>query len=100
MSPLCHTSVSKWSLAAGVKDLHDPAKIERCAKVAGEVVYIVTTALNEFLDEKDGRAGLEPVTGDTALHQVPRPTPPVQKARKWNQQGHMECLMCHEDHTA
>ncbi len=32
MSPLCHTSVSKWSLAAGVKDLHDQAKIERCAK--------------------------------------------------------------------
>jgi hypothetical protein len=23
MSPLCHTSVSKWSLAIGVKDLHD-----------------------------------------------------------------------------
>ena len=46
MSPLCHTSVSKWSLAAGVKDLHDQAKIERCAKVSGEVVYFVTTALN------------------------------------------------------
>jgi len=27
--------VSKWSLAAGVKDLHDQAKIVRCAKVAG-----------------------------------------------------------------
>jgi len=52
MSPLCHTSVSKWSLAAGVKDLHDQAKIERCAKVAGDVVYIVTTALNEFFDGK------------------------------------------------
>ena len=52
MSPLCHTLVSKWSLAAGVKDLHDQAKIERCAKVAGEVVYIVTTALNEFFDGK------------------------------------------------
>jgi len=28
------------------------------------------------------------------------PGTPAQKPRRWNQQGHMECLMCHEDHTA
>ena len=72
MSPLCHTSVSKWSLAAGVKDLHDQGKIERCAKVAGEVVYIVTTALNEFFEGKWVAPVWNPVTGDSALHQVPR----------------------------
>ncbi len=62
MSPLCHTSVSKWSLEAGVKDLHDAAKIERCIGCHG-------------------------------------PGTPAQKPRRWNQQGHMECLMCHEDRT-
>jgi hypothetical protein len=24
---------------------------------------------------------------------------PAQKAMRWNQQGHMECVMCHSDHT-
>ena len=100
MSPLCHTSVSKWSLAAGVKDLHDPAKIERCAKVAGEVVYIVTTALNEFFDGKWVAPVWNPSPEAAHCVKCHGPTTPTQKARRWNQQGHMECLMCHEDHTA
>jgi hypothetical protein len=99
MSPLCHTSVSKWTLAAG-EQVTSEAKKERCAKVAGEGAYIATKALNEFF------AG--------------RWTPPVWKPSKEishclgchgpdtrdqtldgmnNQQGHMECLMCHTDHT-
>jgi len=28
------------------------------------------------------------------------PDTATQKARKWNQQGHMDCRMCHDDHTA
>jgi anaerobic selenocysteine-containing dehydrogenase len=24
---------------------------------------------------------------------------PAQKAMNWNQQGHMDCVMCHGDHT-
>ncbi|MFN9209643.1 MAG: hypothetical protein ACK6C0_17455 [Betaproteobacteria bacterium] len=51
MSPLCHTSLSKWVVAAGT-DIKSEAKIERCAKVAGEVVYIVVVALNEYFDGK------------------------------------------------
>ena len=51
MSPLCHTSVSKWALAAGATIKSD-AKIERCAKVAGEVAYTVTRALNEYFAGK------------------------------------------------
>ncbi len=39
MSPLCHTSVSKWTLAAG-------------AKVTGEVVYVVVDHLNQYFDGK------------------------------------------------
>ena len=100
MSPLCHTSVSKWSLAAGVKDLHDQAKIERCAKVAGEVVYIVTTALNEFFEGKWVAPVWNPSPEIQHYIKCHGPDTPAQKARKWNQQGHMECLMCHTDHTA
>jgi hypothetical protein len=100
MSPLCHTSVSKWSLEAGVKDLHDPAKIERCAKVAGDVVYVVTTALNEFFDGKWVAPVWQPSKGIEHCIGCHGPDTAAQKPRRWNQQGHMECLMCHEDHTA
>lgn len=47
MSPLCHTSVSKWTVTAGT-EVTSKAKLERCAKVAGEVCYIATMALNEY----------------------------------------------------
>ena len=100
MSPLCHTSVSKWSLEAGVKDLHDAAKIERCAKVAGEVVYIVTTALNEFFDGKWVAPAWQPSKGIEHCIRCHGPATPTQQPKRWNQQGHMECLMCHTDHTA
>ena len=49
MSPLCHTSVSKWVYEAGV-NIKTQEKIERCAKVAGEVAYTVTLALNEYFE--------------------------------------------------
>lgn len=99
MSPLCHTSSSKWTLAAGA-EVTSEEKIERCAKVVGEVVYTVVLALNEYFEG--------------------RWTPPVWKPSEkiehciechgpdnmWHvhdgmnhQQGHMECLMCHSDHT-
>ncbi len=47
MSPLCHTSVSKWAMAAG-EEISSKAKKERCAKVCGEVVYTVVLAMNEY----------------------------------------------------
>jgi hypothetical protein len=36
MTPLCHTSVTKWTLAAGA-EVSSKEKYERCAKVAGEL---------------------------------------------------------------
>jgi hypothetical protein len=51
MSPLCHTSVSKWTMAAGAQ-VTSREKKERCAKVTGDVVYIVTLALNEYFAGK------------------------------------------------
>jgi hypothetical protein len=99
MSPLCHTSVSKWALEAGATIKSD-AKIERCAKVAGEVVYTVTLALNEFFDGKWVAPVWKPSPEIEHCIKCHGPEVPTQKVRKWNQQGHMECLMCHTDHTA
>jgi hypothetical protein len=99
LSPLCHISVSKWTMAAGAQ-LTSREKKERCAKVTGEIVYTVTLSLNEYFAGKW--------------------TPPVWKPSKQiehcirchgsddmahskdgmgNQQGHMECLLCHDDFT-
>jgi hypothetical protein len=99
MSPLCHTSVSKWALAAGAQ-IKEDAKIERCAKVAGEVAYTVTLALNEYFAGSWVAPAWKP--SDDIAHCVKchGPDTATQKARKWNQQGHMECTMCHTDHTA
>ena len=49
MSYVCHTSVTKWTLAAGA-EVNSKQKKERRAKVAGEVVYITILALNEYFD--------------------------------------------------
>jgi len=98
MSPLCHTSVSKWALAAGATIKSD-AKIERCAKVAGEVAYTVTQALNEFFAGNWTPPVWKPSKEIEHCIKCHGPDVPTQKVRKWNQQGHMECLMCHSDHT-
>jgi hypothetical protein len=81
MSPLCHASVSRWSLEAG------------------EVVYIVTTALNEFFDGKWAAPVWNPSREIEHCIGCHGPGTPTTKPRRWNQQGHMDCLMCHEDHT-
>jgi hypothetical protein len=99
MTPLCHTSVSKWTMAAGVKVDSDQKK-ERCAKVAGEVIYQVVSHLNEYF------AGTW-----TAPKWSPKPEFEhcwkchasddmfYKKVTPSSQQGHMDCLLCHEDHT-
>ena len=59
-----------------------------------------TTALNEFFDGKWVAPVWSPSPEIQHCIKCHGPDIPTQKARKWNQQGHMECLMCHEDHTA
>ncbi len=99
MSPLCHTSVSKWSMEAG-EQISSKAKKERCAKVTGEVVYTVAFYLNEYFDGKWTPAKWAP--SDEIKHCVECHGPDDMehtKASMNHQQGHMECLMCHSDHT-
>jgi hypothetical protein len=101
MSPLCHTSVSKWTLAAGAQ-VTSKEKKERCAKVAGEVVYITTQALNEYFDGKWVPPAWKPSKQIEHCVKCHGPDDMFQTREKDgmnHQQGHMECLMCHADHT-
>ncbi|HOD36209.1 MAG TPA: C-GCAxxG-C-C family protein [Syntrophales bacterium] len=99
MSPLCHTSVSKWTLTAGA-EVTSKQKIERCAKVAGEVVYITTRALNEYFDGKWTPPVWRPSKQIEHCLQCHGPENFEQTTSGMNnQQGHMECLMCHVDHV-
>ena len=98
-SPLCHTSVSSWTLAAG-EEVTSQAKIERCSKLCGEVVYTVVLALNEYFE---GR-WIPPVwkPSEQIEHCVACHGPDTighESDGMNQQQGHMECLMCHGDHT-
>ena len=97
-TPLCHTSVTKWALEAGA-EVTSEAKKERCAKVTGEVVYIVTLAMNEYFAGNWTPPQWEP--SEQIKHCVSCHGPDDMwhtKGRK-SQQGHMECLLCHGDHT-
>jgi hypothetical protein len=98
MSPLCHTSVSKWVLTAGEK-VTSEAKKERCAKVVGEVVYTSTRALNEYFAGRWTPPVWKPSKGISHCLQCHGPEGREYKDGMNNQQGHMECLMCHTDHT-
>jgi len=98
MSPLCHTSVSKWVLTAGEK-VTSEAKKERCAKVVGEVVYTSTRALNEYFAGRWTPPVWKPSKGISHCLQCHGPEGREYKDGMNNQQGHMECLMCHDDHT-
>ncbi len=71
-SPLCHTSVSKWTLEAG-EEVTSKAKKERCAKVSGEVVFIVTTCAERVFRRKLEAPGLGAFGRHRPLHQVPWP---------------------------
>jgi Putative redox-active protein (C_GCAxxG_C_C) len=98
MTPLCHSSVTKWAMAAGA-EVKSKEKLERCAKVAGEVVYTVVHYLNEYFDGTWKPAKWAP---SKQIEECLSCHGPEQYGRYAdgmnNQQGHMECLECHQDH--
>ncbi len=99
MSPLCHTSVSKWALAAG-EEISSKAKKERCAKVCGETVYTVVLAMNEYFAGTWTPPVWEPSPEIEHCIECHGPDNMDHTAPSLNsQQGHMECMMCHTDHT-
>ena len=98
-TPLCHTSVSKWTLKAGV-EVTSKEKYERCAKVAGEVVYTTVHYLNEYFDGKWKPAEWKP--SEDIKHCITCHGPESYFTGYTdsdnNQVGHMACLECHQDH--
>ena len=98
-TPLCHTSVSKWTLAAGEK-VTSKEKYERCAKVAGEVVYTVFHSLNEYFEGRWKPVKWTPSkeVGHCVECHGPEGFPEYTDGMN-HQQGRMECLLCHSDHT-
>lgn len=94
-SPLCHISVSQWTLAAGA-EVTSKQKKDRCAKVTGEVIYRTVTMLNDYVDgryaatpyrfEEENAACLSCHGADDMWHE---------KDGLNNQQGKMTCSLCH-----
>ncbi len=99
MTALCHTSVSKWTMAAGT-EVTSKEKHERCAKVAGEVVFTVVTALNEFFAGSWKPAKWQP--SKYIAHGVQCHGPEGyldDKSGMNHEQGHMDCRLGHTDHV-
>jgi len=98
-SPLCHISVSKWTLAAGAH-VTSKEKKERCAKVTGEIVYALTSDLNDYFagkwtpplwtPSKEIEHCVKCHRSDDMAHSMDGLA---------SQQGQMECLLCHDDTT-
>ncbi len=95
-SPLCHISVSQWTLAAGA-NVTSKEKKDRCAKVTGEVIHRAVSMLNEYVEgrytiqkypfEEENRACLSCHGADDMWHE---------KDGMNNQQGKMTCSLCHQ----
>lgn len=96
-SPLCHTSVSTWAHAAGVQ-VTSAAKKERCAKVTGEVVFTTVERLNLRAEGKWKPARWAPAQAFAHCVDCHGPDSAAKDAMN-DQQGHSDCLLCHEDHT-
>lgn len=91
-SPLCHASVSKWCMVAG-KGVTSPERKERCGRLTGEVAKKAVELLNaefksQFVAEHSPGASVTECMqchGSTAFNNV---------------LGKMECVSCHEPHSA
>ncbi|PKM80170.1 MAG: split soret cytochrome c precursor [Firmicutes bacterium HGW-Firmicutes-14] len=92
-SPLCHVSVSTWANKAGAR-INEEAKKERCAKLTGDTAAHVAEMLNMALEGKFAAAYAVPGEFDHCMkcHQG-------EKSQLDNQQGKMNCISCHDDHT-
>lgn len=89
-SPLRHASVSSWCTATGIKS-SAPERLERCARLTGDVAAKAVELLNAFSDSQF-RATFTPpqsITGCMGCHAsaVANVEPTVK----------MECQTCHKD---
>lgn len=92
-SPLCHTSVTIWANAAGDR-ISDPEKADRCAKLSGDVAAKAIELLNQAIDG-NFKASFKPGP-EYALCNTCHTG---KDSTLDNQQGKMNCVSCHDDHT-
>ena len=100
-SPLCHISVSQWSLAAGVA-VDSKSKYERCAKTAGEVVYTAVGYLNKYFEGHGIENNFNPdfeMKVCLSCHATESYFTGYTNSAN-NQQGRMQCSSCHSNHMA
>ena len=92
-SPLCHISVSKWANKADAR-INEDAKKDRCAKLTGDTAAKAAELINQALDNKFVPAFKVPAEYSHCMscHQGKDSTLD-------NEQGKMNCVDCHEDHT-
>lgn len=92
-SPLCHVSVSKWAAAAGAK-INEKEKKDRCAKVSGDTAAKAAELLNQALENKVVLAYKvsDEFSHCMSCHQG-------KDSLRDDEQGKMDCLYCHGDHS-
>lgn len=92
-SPLCHVSVSTWCKAAK-KKVTDPERLDRCAKLTGDVAAKAVELLNLQADGKfvASYKPSELFAGCMGCHWG-------KDSLLNNEQGKMNCVQCHTDHT-
>jgi len=95
-APLCHISVSQWTLAAGAT-VTSKQKKDRCAKVTGEVIYHTVSMLNNY-QEGQYRPEHYPFAEENSQCLVCHGADDMwhDKDGMNNQQGKMACELCHQ----
>lgn len=90
-SPLCHVSVSDWCKKAG-KKVTDPERLDRCAKLTGDVAARAVEYLNSLADARFAAAYKPPelFAGCLGCHNG-------KDSMLNNEQGKMNCVQCHGD---
>lgn len=100
-SPLCHISVSQWSIKAGV-GVTSKEKYERCAKTAADVVYTTVVYLNKYFEGHGIEDNWNPdheMKVCLTCHGVESYFTGYKDSNN-NQQGRMQCSLCHSNHMA
>ena len=92
-SPLCHASVTTWCKTAKLK-VGSAERKERCAKLTGDCAAYVAELLNNKLEQK-----ADPKFTPTAEYISCMGCHNGATSLLDNEQGKMNCLPCHDDHT-